>query len=138
MIVGTCASRPAPATSPIAPPLSCVDGVLDIAAEVEAPGAALAGEGLQGEHRAEHSSVRISAPGAAPASRVGWQYRPPGTGLTAPPSSGCAQDGGPLGRRDRRPAADPTAGVNRDPSHARRARRQGRSPPGGRLEPKYR
>src|SRR5690349_18941352 len=46
MIVGTWASSPAPATSPQrspigAPLLSGVDGVLHIAVEVEAPGAAL-------------------------------------------------------------------------------------------------
>src|SRR5690349_22813833 len=44
MIVGTCASSPAPATSPIsamAPSFRCVDGVLHVAVEVEAPGAAL-------------------------------------------------------------------------------------------------
>src|SRR5215467_15947646 len=47
MIVGTWAKSPAPATSPITPPLSCVDGVLDVAVEVEAPGAALAADAGQ-------------------------------------------------------------------------------------------
>src|SRR5215472_8134767 len=47
MIVGTCARSPAPATSPAAlasptvPSFRCVDGVLHVAVEVEAPGAAL-------------------------------------------------------------------------------------------------
>src|SRR5580692_4932563 len=45
MIVGTWASSPAPVTSPIlAPPFRCVDGVLHVAVEVEAPGAALAAD----------------------------------------------------------------------------------------------
>src|SRR5690242_11312801 len=42
MIVGTCARSPAPATSPTVPSFRCVDGVLHVAVEVEAPGAALA------------------------------------------------------------------------------------------------
>src|SRR5947209_2059743 len=48
MIVGTCARSPAPVTSPAAPTslmtpsFRCVDGVLNVAVEVEAPGAALA------------------------------------------------------------------------------------------------
>src|SRR5215470_16206101 len=50
MIVGTWASRPAPTTSPIVlPSLRRVDSVLDVAVEVEAPGAALAADpGLAG------------------------------------------------------------------------------------------
>src|SRR3954452_10170066 len=49
MIVGTCASRPAPTISPIRPPTAhpsvrCEDAVLDVAVEVEAPGAALAAD----------------------------------------------------------------------------------------------
>src|SRR5215475_15892350 len=72
MIVGTCASKPAPATSPIAPPLSCVDGVLDIAVEVEAPGAAFtANAGLPGaaERRgqvADEEAVDPDGPGDQP------------------------------------------------------------------------
>src|SRR3712207_9156304 len=43
MMVGTCASSPAPTISPtVVPPLRCEDAVLDVAVEVEAPGAALA------------------------------------------------------------------------------------------------
>src|SRR5215467_2474262 len=72
MIVGTCASKPAPATSPIAPPLSCVDGVLDIAVEVEAPGAALAadaGHSGAAERRsqvADEEAVDPDGPGDQP------------------------------------------------------------------------
>src|SRR5215472_4448243 len=45
MMVGTCARRPAPTTSPtLLPSLRRVDGVLDVAVEVEAPGAALAAD----------------------------------------------------------------------------------------------
>src|SRR4051794_38211514 len=45
MIVGTCASRPAPTISPIRPPsLRGEHAVLDVAVEVEAPGAALAAD----------------------------------------------------------------------------------------------
>src|SRR5689334_24509830 len=44
MIVGTCARSPAPATSPMAPSFRCVDGVLHVGVEVEAPGAALAAD----------------------------------------------------------------------------------------------
>src|SRR5215467_559236 len=45
MIVGTCARRPAPTTSPtLLPSFRRVDGVLHVAVEVEAPGAALAAD----------------------------------------------------------------------------------------------
>src|SRR4051794_5198436 len=49
MIVGTCASRPAPTISPMRPPspvpsARCEDAVLDVAVEVEAPCAALAAD----------------------------------------------------------------------------------------------
>src|SRR6266851_9044538 len=57
MIVGTCARSPAPATSPIElPSFRCVHGVLHLAVEVEAPGAALpADPGVPGpaERRAQ-------------------------------------------------------------------------------------
>src|SRR5690606_25971800 len=44
-MVGTCASRPAPTISPmVAPSLRGGDGVLQVAVEVEAPGAALAAD----------------------------------------------------------------------------------------------
>src|ERR1700689_821540 len=70
MIVGTWASSPAPVTSPIlAPPFRCVDGVLHVAVEVEAPGAALpADAGLPGaaERRpqvADEEAVDPDGPG---------------------------------------------------------------------------
>src|SRR5919202_6042447 len=45
MMVGTCASRPAPTISPIGPPTARgEDAVLDVAVEVEAPRAALAAD----------------------------------------------------------------------------------------------
>src|SRR5579863_702343 len=58
MIVGTCASRPAPTTSPMAllsmavlskavPPLSRVHRVFRVAVEVEAPGTAFAADARQ-------------------------------------------------------------------------------------------
>src|ERR1700691_5175598 len=70
MIVGTWASNPAPVTSPIlAPPFRCVDRVLHVAVEVEAPGAALpADAGLPGtaERRpqvADEEAVDPDGPG---------------------------------------------------------------------------
>src|SRR5262249_59878668 len=85
-LVGQCDGTPAPATSPItfaslagrraggarAPPLSCVNGVLDVAVEVEAPGAALAADAGQpgaAERRgqvADEEAVDPDGPGDQP------------------------------------------------------------------------
>src|SRR5260370_40309753 len=65
MIVGTCARSPAPATSPIGlPSFRCVHGVLHVAVEVEAPGAALpADPGVPGpaERRAQVADEEAKA-----------------------------------------------------------------------------
>src|SRR5207248_11523283 len=84
MIVGTWAKSPAPATSPIrAPSLSCVDGVLDVAVEVEAPGAALAADA--GQPGAAERRGQVTDEETVDPHGPGDQFRrhPPGPGLVA-------------------------------------------------------
>src|SRR5271170_1352530 len=102
MMVGTCASSPAPATSPIGvPPFWCVDGVLHVAVEVKAPGAALpADPGLPGpsERRPQVADEEAVDPDG-PGDQLGRD--PAGPGPVAGEDRGRQPVPGAVGQRDR-------------------------------------